>query len=440
MSVMHRSRTTKDKRRRAVRVVHPRQWALWSIRPQFRAFILAVDAAAIAAIALTATIVPIGRADFVWFAILAAASMAHQEANRRIERLRELAAEGTQYVDLKSIWTFAGLLLLPPPLVAALIVITYVHSWWGLGQRILPHRWTFSAAMIVLASTAGGAVLAIAFPGSYPGLPHGWIGIAVVAAAAVARWLVNSLLVLVALMLIDPDRTLAGALRDVFGEPLDDAIEFASLSIGAGVALVLVVDAPWLLVGVIPLWLLHRGLMMRQFEHAARHDTTTGLYNGAFWREVAVKELERANRLGERAGLLLVHVDEFDAITSGHGAVAGDRVLKQVAGALTGQVREGDHVARLAGEEFVVLVSDVATRGELAKLAEDIRSAVRGLAVEVDGPAPLTGLTVSVGGALYPDSGRTLDELMLTVDNAMFAAKTYVRDQIRLVGAEKRRP
>ena len=65
--------------------------------------------------------------------------------------------------------------------------------------------------------------------------------------------------------------------------------------------------------------------------------------------------------------------------------------------------------------------------------------AVRSVELEVDGqPAVTIGLTASVGGAVYPDNGQRLDELMLAVDNAMFAAKTYVRDQFRLVVPEKR--
>lgn len=437
MSVMHRSRGAKDRRRRVIRPVAPRHWALWSAPRAFVVFAVVVDVAAIAAILFTAVAVPIEDQDLVWFAALVLLSVLHLEANRRVERLRELAAEGTQYVDLKSIWTFAGLLLLPPPLVAGLIVITYAHSWWRIGQRILPHRWTFSAATIVLASAAGGAVLAAAFPLAYPELPQGLIGIAVVAGAAVARWFVNSALVVVALPLMSAATTWRQALKHVFGTPGDDLIEFASLSLGAAVAVLLVTDAPWLLVLAIPLMVIHRGLMLRQFEYAAQRDQTTGLFNGSFWHELASKHLERAHRLQHGAGLLLIHVDEFDAIAHRHGVPAGDRVLRAVAAAMRGQLHDDDLVARLSGEEFVVLSPETSNTEELGRLAHRIREAIREAEVAIDGSAPTTGLTVSVGGAIYPDHGASLDELMLTVDNAMFAAKTYVRDQVRLVASKR---
>jgi diguanylate cyclase (GGDEF)-like protein len=262
---------------------------------------------------------------------------------------------------------------------------------------------------------------------------------AVVAAAAGARWFVNSALVAVALPLMTPSMTWRQALREVFGTPADDLIEFASLSLGAGVALLLVTDAPWLLVLAVPVLAIHRGLMLRQFEFAAQRDATTGLFNGAFWHELAGKHLERAHRLGHPAGLLLLHVDEFGAIVDKHGPGAGDRVLRLIADAMRDQVREDDLVARLAGEEFVIFFPDVATNAELAEFVARIRDAIRRVELDIDGHAPVTGLTVSVGGVIYPDNGATLDALMLAVDNAMFAAKTYVRDQVRLVGQHESR-
>jgi diguanylate cyclase (GGDEF)-like protein len=445
MSVVHHSRTTKERRRRAVRpvAIRPfpgswaaRRWALWSAPKAFRNLVLVVDGLALLVIVLTATVVAVGGRDLVWFAVLAGLSVLHLEANRRIERLRELATEGTQYVDLKSIWTFAGLVLLPPPLVAALIVVTYAHSWLRINRKILPHRWVFSAATIVLASAAGGAILAAAFPSTYPALPHGLAGVAAVAAAAIARWLVNSALVVIAMLTMSV--ALRQALRNVFGTPMDDLIEFASLSLGAGVALILVTDAPWLLVLVVPVLAIHRGIMLRQFQHAAQRDVKTGLFNGAFWHELAGKHLERAQRLGKGAGLLLLHVDGFDSIAQRHGSAVGDRVLRLVADALRGEIGEEDLPARLSGEEFVVLLPDVASTAELGAVAERLRAAIRAVELEVDGRPAVTGLTASVGGAVYPDNGQRLDELMLAVDNAMFAAKTYVRDQVRLVVPEKR--
>src|SRR5262249_45268868 len=160
------------------------------------------------AIALTAALVPINSHHLIWFGALAAASIVHLELTLGIERLRELHTESNTYVNLKSIWTFAGLLVLPPPLVATLVALTYTHMRFRVSRRIVPHRWVFAASNVIIASTAGGAVLLAAFPGTYPSLPSGWIGFAVVVAAAITRQIVNRSLTCFAVVLMYAGTTL----------------------------------------------------------------------------------------------------------------------------------------------------------------------------------------------------------------------------------------
>jgi len=244
MSVTDRTRSAKWRRRRGDRLAGPWHWMLWQIPRPFLALVLIVDAAAVMAVAATAPRYPVTGRQLLWFGLLAGLAALHVEVTRRVERMRELASEGAPYVSLKSIWTFAGLLVLPPSLVAALIVATYTHSWLRVGRTILPHRSIFSASTVVLASTAGGAILAAAHPSGYPGLPLGLVGLGVVVVAAVARWAVNSALVCMAMALMSPATSWRQALRAVFGTPGDDLIEFASLSYGALVATTLTAD-PW---------------------------------------------------------------------------------------------------------------------------------------------------------------------------------------------------
>jgi diguanylate cyclase (GGDEF)-like protein len=431
MSVGHGLRVTKHKRDVATRT-GPSTWALWTVPRSFLWYVLVVDAAAVVAIVVTATAVPVTGRQLGWFALLVALSALHLEANRRIERLRELAAEGVAFTNLTSIWTFAGLLLLPPPLVAALIVIVYAHMWVRVSGRIVPHRWVFTAATVVLASAAGGAILA-AVDAGYPGLPPGWAGLGVVVAAAVARWLVNTALVVGAMLLMSPDMTL----RTAIGTPAGELVEWASLSLGAAVAALLVLDAPYLLVLAVPVIAVHRGLLLHQFKDAARKDGKTGLLNATFWRELAGKQLERAHRLRSTVGLLLVDVDGFRVTNDHHGPLVGDRVLRRVGEALTYAVRQDDLVGRLGGEEFAVLLPDTGV-ADLTGLAERVREAVRRLHIELDAkgdgaPTTINGLTVSVGGAVYPDHAGTLEDLLMAADNALFVAKSSGRDQARVV-------
>jgi diguanylate cyclase (GGDEF)-like protein len=425
-------RVARGGRRRTLGLVGPWAWSLWTIPRPFLIYILLIDAAAIAVIALTADMVPVSSRHVGWFSALAVASILHLEFMRGIERLRELHSHGRVFTNLKSVWTFAGLLVLPPSLVAALIVITYTHMWFRVSQQIMLHRWVFSTCNVVLASAAGGAILALAYPSAYPSLPHGLLGFGVVMAAAVARWLVNSTLTAIALLFMHPGSMTP---RTAFGPAADNVIEFGSLGLGVLAAVLIVFDPAFLLALAIPVAVVHRGLLLHQFEHAAHRDRTTGLHNSGFWHELACQALERAHQQHTTVGLLLIHLDGYNVINDRHGADACNRVLRHVAEVLRAEVRRDDLVGRLTDEEFVILLPATA-EADLTNLVDRLRRTIRELTVEVDGPdGPITirGLTLSIGGAVYPHNAVTLPELMLVADNAIFAAKTYVRDQARFV-------
>ena len=431
MSVTDGAGAANGRRRRGTHLIGPRHWALWLVPRPFLVLAVLVDGAAVAAVATTAPLYPITGRHLIWFAALAGLSALHLEVTRRVERLRELAAEGVPYVSLKSVWTFAGLLVLPPSLLAALIGITYAHSWWRVGRTILPHRSIFSASTVVLASAAGGAVLAVADPSGYPAVPAGWSGLGVIVPAAIARWAVNSAMVFVAMPLMNPATTWRQAWRAVFGTPGDDLIEFAALCYGVLVAALLTVAAPLVLILGLPLVMMHRGI---QFEYAAQRDKPTGLLRLELWRELATKQLQRADRLGATVGYLFVRLDEVDEVDASLAEVTEDRIGKLVADAVRAGVRDTDLVGRLPGAyDFAVLVADVPDGG-LVKIAERIRDAVKATATAVDGRAG--GLTVSIGGASYPSPARTLTELMTCADNALILAKSFVRDEIWIVGPD----
>jgi diguanylate cyclase (GGDEF)-like protein len=432
-------RVSRDARTRTFHLVWPWQWSLWGASRPFMIYVLICDVAALAVVALTMRLVPVGGQDLVWFAALASASIMHLEVMRGIERLRELHTHGRVFTNLKSVWTFAGLLVLPPPLVAALIAITYVHMWFRINRRMILHRWVFAACNVILASTAAGAVLVVAYPQSYPELPHGLLGFAAVAGAGVVRWLVNTILTGIALVLMNPGTM---SLRTAFGSPEDNLIEFGSLGLGVLAAVIIVFDPAFLLALAVPVAVVHRGLLLHQFESAAHRDRTTGMHNAGFWHELAFQALERAGQLKSSVGMLLIHLDNFNSLNDFYGTTAGDRVLRRVSDAIKAQLRGEDLVGRLTQEEFAILLP-ATTDVDLAALAERIRLSIRELSVEADGPdGPVTisGLTVSIGGAMYPQNAGTLPDLMLVADNAMFAAKTYVRDQARFVRASTHVP
>jgi diguanylate cyclase (GGDEF)-like protein len=394
-----------------------------------------LDVAALAVIALTSLAVPVQRGDLAEFAFLAMAAVLHMEATRRAERIRELATEGVPYVSLKAIWTFAGLLVLPPLLVAILIGITYWYSWVRSGKAIVLHHTIASASTIVIASAAAGSLLALTYPDSYPSLIFGWLGVALVVMAAFARWAVNSLLVLVAMPLMNTATTWRQAWRAVFGTPRDDLIEFTALSLGAAVAMMLTFDAPYVLVLCPLIVAVHRSVQLGQFEVAVQRDRDTGALRPELWHELASKQIERAARLHEGVGYLFVRLDEVDARLA---ELPEARLGRLVAEAIASEVREGDLVGRLhGGLDFAVLVVDV-TDQELAKIADRIRARVQSAEIPPGGSVDraTSGLTVSIGGASYPVAASTLPDLMTCADNALFLAKSYLRNEVVIVGPD----
>ncbi len=429
MSVGHGGFPPKADERLRLHLVAPHRWTVWSVPRAVLGYVLLVDVVAITVIVATATAVPVQRHHLVWFAVLTAGSLAHFEVTRRIERIRELASEGPKpYVNLHAIWTFAGLILLPPPLVAILVVVSYAHLWFRVTHRILLYRAVFNTAVALLATAAGGAVLAVLTPGSYPGLPHGWVGIAVVTLAAAARFLVNSLLVLGAIVLSAPGTSV----RRVLGNTGDYVVEAASLSLGAATAALLVLDPPLVLVLLVPVLVVHRALLVSQLQAVARKDGKTGLLNATFWHELAGKEVERARRLGSTVGVLMVDLDHFKAVNDRYGHLAGDQVLRQIATLLSSEVREYDLVGRFGGEEFVLLLPAISP-DELGQVAERVRLGVLRLRVEVSGSDQVVDrLSVSIGGALYPTTAGNLEELLRVADTGLFTAKDAGRNRVHI--------
>ena len=136
----------------------------------------------------------------------------------------------------------------------------------------------------------------------------------------------------------------------------DNALEIATLCMGA-LAAVALGDAPGLVVLALPPFLvLHRAVLVRQLEEVASRDGKTGLLNAAAWQARADRAGRAARRAGVGAGVLILDLDHFKAVNDEHGHLAGDEVLAAVATALRAGVRSQDLVGRFGGEEFVVLV------------------------------------------------------------------------------------
>jgi diguanylate cyclase (GGDEF)-like protein/PAS domain S-box-containing protein len=166
----------------------------------------------------------------------------------------------------------------------------------------------------------------------------------------------------------------------------------------------------------------------RRIEYLAFHDGLTGLPNRSLLEDRLAQAIASADRHGETFAVLFVDLDGFKGLNDHHGHERGDEFLKEMARRLSGAVRAGDTVARMGGDEFVVLLAQVTGRVEVA-------TAVERLLEEVRQPIAVGGATVSVtasiGAALYPDDEASGDTLLRHADVAMYQAKEHGRNGFR---------
>jgi len=200
------------------------------------------------------------------------------------------------------------------------------------------------------------------------------------------------------------------------------------------VTAVVVVYKPIVLVGVVAALLaLHRSMLVGEFQRAARIDAKPSLYTATFWHQLAEHELERARQRGSTVGVLMIDLDHFKNVNDTYGHPAGDQVLAAVAAEVKAQVRQLDTAARFGGEELVVVLPAISADA-LYTVAERIRSHIETVSIDATSPHGPTILhvTASVGGALFPDAGDSLDQVLLAADTALYAAKNAGRNRTEL--------
>jgi diguanylate cyclase (GGDEF)-like protein len=137
------------------------------------------------------------------------------------------------------------------------------------------------------------------------------------------------------------------------------------------------------------------------------------------------RDVARALRYGRNLSCLMIDVDRFKAVNDTHGHAVGDLVLQSVAATCRLELRAGDYVGRIGGEEFVVILPETGT-DDAFQVAERLRKAVA--AEPAAGPAGDIGVTVSIGVAAL---GRPheLKTLMANADEALYAAKKAGRNR-----------
>jgi diguanylate cyclase (GGDEF)-like protein len=162
---------------------------------------------------------------------------------------------------------------------------------------------------------------------------------------------------------------------------------------------------------------------MAVVQRQAHHDPLTGLANRALFEDAFARQLALSERAGSPFAVLAIDLDEFKAVNDQLGHAAGDAVLREAAGRITGTVRASDMAARMGGDEFSVLLAD-ANREEAVQTAERLVAAL-----SQPYPGVSTPVSASVGIAIYHAEAKPAD-LLDTADRALYQAKRSGRNRV----------
>ena len=165
-----------------------------------------------------------------------------------------------------------------------------------------------------------------------------------------------------------------------------------------------------------------------EINRLVHFDPLTKLYNRRSLEIYFAQELNRVQRYKQKLSILMLDIDHFKNINDRFGHPVGDEVLKAIAGKLLEQVREVDIIARIGGEEFIILMPE--TDKETAfTVANRLCTNVAGMSFSQQ----KIKVTISIGVASAPADGDTPEELLNKVDAAMYSAKRNGRNRVEMV-------
>ena len=154
--------------------------------------------------------------------------------------------------------------------------------------------------------------------------------------------------------------------------------------------------------------------------HLANHDALTGLANRNLLFDRLNHAISQAERQQRRLAVLFLDLEKFKQVNDSYGHERGDRLLKQVAERLNACVRSGDTIARMGGDEFVMVLENIVSGADTLPVTEKIRAAFE-QPFRVDTYSIRLG--ISIGKAIYPEDGRDVETLLARADADMYENK-----------------
>jgi diguanylate cyclase (GGDEF)-like protein len=173
---------------------------------------------------------------------------------------------------------------------------------------------------------------------------------------------------------------------------------------------------------------IEEGLARDDLKRLAEIDDLTGIYNSRVFQRMCVDEIARFQRYGRPLSFIMLDLDHFKLVNDNYGHMMGDKVLRQVAGTVSKQLREVDIMGRMGGEEFGILLPETML-DDARIVAERVLDALRRLDITADSGARLN-ITASLGLAEAVSSDTGMDSLTARADKALYKAKKNGRDRV----------
>lgn len=418
------------------RTLDPRNWAIWRRPKQFVLFLIVTEFGALAWLAMTvAASARPGVIDWLRFAILISGATVHIQATRRQEERRR--NRGGLLIDLTAVWVVPAAIILPVPLAVLLVGLVRLQRWFI--ARRPAHNFIYSSVTHMFAATLAHEVFAALGPHHWGSLTP-WLSVIEFGKLALAglAYEVPQMFFIGGVIALSGGKPTLGK---VLGRKADNLLEAITVGLGAVTAVLLVILPPAVAIMAAVTVVFNRLAELDQLQDDVRTDPKTQVFNMRGWTESAERALARAAKSTDHLAVLMIDLDHFKWINDTYGHPAGDDVLRNLAHLLNEVTRPSDVVGRFGGEEFLVLLPET-DQAAAAGAGERIRGAVAGLNISTTDKRGegivVTERTASIGVAVYPDHGGSLESLMQAADAAVYEAKEGGRNQVRMADSRPR--
>jgi diguanylate cyclase (GGDEF)-like protein len=176
---------------------------------------------------------------------------------------------------------------------------------------------------------------------------------------------------------------------------------------------------------------------VRELRRKSTRDSLTSLANRGFFDDSLVQLEAIASRSADSIGVAMIDVDHFKRFNDTHGHLAGDVALQRVAETLADSFRNTDLIARYGGEEFAGLFPGM-KHADAHRRLDQMRRRIESLPIQVGAGGQAANVTVSMGLAVFPGDGVTLNDTLAIADERLYEAKQRGRNQV--VGGDESSP